>query len=66
VPFGFWNAPGMFNTPSASSANGSNNSLTSRFVNALRSASAQRSQNQGLIPKLFGDIGTMGKLFGLI
>jgi len=23
-------------------------------------------ENQGLIPKLFGDIGTMGKLFGLI
>ena len=23
-------------------------------------------ENQGLIPKLFGDIGTMGELFGLI
>jgi hypothetical protein len=66
APFGFWSAPGMFNTPSASSANGSNNSLMSRFVNALRGASAQQSHNQGLTPKLFGDIGTMGKLLGLL
>jgi hypothetical protein len=58
---GYWNSPGMFNGGS---------DLTSRFVNALRGAAAQNQSpnrdQQGMLQKLFGDIGSLGKLFGFI
>jgi hypothetical protein len=55
---------------SGSSSNTPNSDLTSRFVNALGGAAAQYQSpvrdKQGLLPKLFGDIGSVGKLFGFI
>jgi hypothetical protein len=43
---------------------------TSRFVNAPRGAGAQNQSSnrdqQGMLKKLFGDIGSLGKLFGFI
>jgi hypothetical protein len=55
---------------SGSSSNAPNIDLTSRFVNALRTAAKQNQSpdrdKQGLLGKLFGDIGTIGGLFGLI
>jgi hypothetical protein len=44
--------------------------LTGRFVNALRGAAVQNQSpnrdQQGMLQKLFGDIGGLGKLFGFI
>lgn len=64
APFGYWNSPGMFDGGST------NSDLTSRLVNALRGA-AKTNQNadrgtQGLLGKLFGDIGIIGSMFGFI
>jgi hypothetical protein len=54
----------------ANSANSFFAFATSRFVNALRGAVAQNQSSnrdqQGMLQKLFGDIGSMGKLFGFI
>jgi hypothetical protein len=64
APFGFWNAPGMLGGGSSS------NWDLSRFVNALRGAAAQNQSpdrdKHGLLQKAFGDLGSLGKLFGFI
>ena len=70
APFGLWNAPGMFGGGSNSTAAAASPGITSNFVNALRSAAQQNQgpnrDKQGLFGKLFGDLGTIGGLFGLI
>ena len=55
---------------SGAGSNAPNSDLTRRFVNALRKA-AQQNQSpnrdkRGLPGKLFGDIESLGKLFGFI
>jgi len=56
--------PGPAATPQAPQQNG----LMDRFVNALRGASAPQQaappQSNGLLPKLFNDVGALSKLFG--
>ena len=69
APFGFWNAPGMFGGGSSSNS-AATPSITSHFVNALRSAAKNNQgpdrDKQGLFGKLFGDLGSIGGMFAFI